>query len=318
MYGCKGRNEKLKKILAFVLLSALVLSLFACDLPTVDTDGLNIISTVFVGYDLARQISGGNANITLLLPPGTESHAYEPTPRDMINISKCDLFIYVGGESESWVEKLIGDDIMPKKVIKMMDLVEVLTEEDDDDHGHSHEEGKIAYDEHVWTSPKNTILILDAVATAFSELDGDHIDVYEQNAKAYRDDIEQLDGEFREYFARFETPTLVFGDRFPLRYFADEYGIDYYSAFAGCSGESEPSAQVMAMLIDKVKSENIPAVFYIELSNHKVADSIAEATGAKSVLFNTCHNVTSAQFEEGVTYLSLMKDNLALLKEVLG
>ena len=203
----------------------------------------------------------------------------------------------------------------------MMDCVDVLTEEDDDhddDHGHSHEEGKIAYDEHVWTSPKNTILILDAVATAFSELDGNNIDVYEKNAKAYRDEIEQLDGEFRDFFGQFETPTLVFGDRFPLRYFADEYGIDYYSAFAGCSGESEPSAQVMATLIDKVKSENIPAVFYIELSNHKVADSIAEATGARAVLFNTCHNVTSAQFEEDVTYLSLMKDNLKTLKEVLG
>ena len=288
--------------------------LTACELPELNMDGVNVISTVFVGYDLARQVGGGEANVSLLLPVGAESHTYEPTPRDIINISKCDIFICVGGESESWIDELISGENAPKKVIRMMDCVEVITEE----HDHEHETGKIAYDEHVWTSPNNTIKILDEIKKAFVELDGENKEIYETNHSKYRTELELLDGEFREFFGGFDDPTLVFGDRFPLRYFANEYGIDYYSAFHGCSSESEPSAQVVAALIDKVKTENIPAVFYIELSNHKVADTIAEATGAKTALFNTCHNVTIAEFEAGESYLSLMKKNLKTLKEVLG
>ena len=288
--------------------------LSACELSELNMDGVNVISTVFVGYDLARQVGGGEANVSLLLPVGAESHTYEPTPRDIINISKCDIFICVGGESESWIDELISGENAPKKVIRMMDCVEVITEE----HDHEHETGKIAYDEHVWTSPNNTIKILDEIIKAFVELDGENKEIYETNHSKYRTELELLDGEFREFFGGFDNPTLVFGDRFPLRYFANEYGIDYYSAFHGCSSESEPSAQVVAALIDKVKNENIPAVFYIELSNHKVADTIAEATGAKTALFNTCHNVTIAEFEAGESYLSLMKKNLKTLKEVLG
>ncbi len=288
--------------------------LTACELSELNMDGVNVISTVFVGYDLAHQVGGGEANVSLLLPVGAESHTYEPTPRDIINISKCDIFICVGGESESWIDELISGENAPKKVIRMMDCVEVITEE----HDHEHETGKIAYDEHVWTSPNNTIKILDEIKKAFVELDGENKEIYETNHSKYRTELELLDGEFREFFGGFDDPTLVFGDRFPLRYFANEYGIDYYSAFHGCSSESEPSAQVVAALIDKVKNENIPAVFYIELSNHKVADTIAEATGAKTALFNTCHNVTIAEFEAGESYLSLMKKNLKTLKEVLG
>ena len=288
--------------------------LTACELSELNMDGVNVISTVFVGYDLARQVGGAEVNVSLLLPVGAESHTYEPTPRDIINISKCDIFICVGGESESWIDELISGENAPKKVIRMMDCVEVITEE----HDHEHETGKIAYDEHVWTSPNNTIKILDEIKKAFVELDGENKEIYETNHSKYRTELELLDGEFREFFGGFDNPTLVFGDRFPLRYFANEYGIDYYSAFHGCSSESEPSAQVVAALIDKVKTEKIPAVFYIELSNHKVADTIAEATGAKTALFNTCHNVTIAEFEAGESYLSLMKKNLKTLKEVLG
>lgn len=304
--------KKLSLILALIMLISC--ALVGCTLPEDEFDGIKVITTAFVGYDLARQVGGDDVNVSLLLPVGAESHTYEPTPRDIINISKCDLFIYVGGESESWVDELISGENAPKKVIRMMDCVDVITEE----HDHEHETGKIAYDEHVWTSPKNTIKILDEIKTAFVELDVENKEAYETNCGKYRSEIETLDNEFSEFFATFEKPTLVFGDRFPLSYFAHEYGIDHYSAFHGCSSESEPSAQVVASLIDKVKTENIPAVFYIELSNHKVADTIAEATGARTALFNTCHNVTLEQFESGEGYVSLMKKNLETLKEVLG
>ncbi|MBQ6905648.1 MAG: zinc ABC transporter substrate-binding protein [Clostridia bacterium] len=306
--------KKLSLILALIMLISC--ALVGCTLPEDELDGIKVITTAFVGYDLARQVGGDDVNVSLLLPVGAESHTYEPTPRDIINISKCDLFIYVGGESESWVDELLNDDIKPKMMIKMMDLVELLTEEHD--HDHDHDIGKTAYDEHVWTSPKNTLKLLDAVNDALTEIDATKKEAFESNYKKYRSEIEVLDNGFREFFATFEKPTLVFGDRFPLSYFAHEYGIDHYSAFHGCSSESEPSAQVVASLIDKVKTENIPAVFYIELSNHKVADTIAEATGARTALFNTCHNVTLEQFESGEGYVSLMKKNLETLKEVLG
>ena len=303
-----------KMVLFFALIMVFTCMLPSCEAPKLSGDGINVISTAFVGYDLARQVGGESANVSLLLPIGAESHTYEPTPRDIINISKCDIFICVGGESESWIDELISGENAPKKVVRMMDCVDVITEE----HDHEHETGKIAYDEHVWTSPKNTIKILDEIKTAFVELDVENKEAYETNCGKYRAELELLDENFREFFGGFENPTLIFGDRFPLRYFASEYGIDYYSAFHGCSSESEPSAQVVASLIDKVKTENIPAVFYIELSNHKVADTIAEATGAKTALFNTCHNLTLSDFEAGESYLSLMKRNLETLKEVLG
>ena len=303
-----------KMVLFFALIMVFTCMLPSCEAPELNGDGINVISTAFVGYDLARQVGGERANVKLLLPIGAESHTYEPTPRDIINISKCDIFICVGGESESWIDELISGENAPKKVVRMMDCVDVITEE----HDHEHETGNIAYDEHVWTSPKNTIKILDEIKTAFVELDVENKEAYETNCGKYRAELELLDENFREFFGGFENPTLIFGDRFPLRYFASEYGIDYYSAFHGCSSESEPSAQVVASLIDKVKTENIPAVFYIELSNHKVADTIAEATGAKTALFNTCHNLTLSDFEAGESYLSLMKRNLETLKEVLG
>lgn len=300
---------------------------------------ISVVATSFPQYDFARQIAGDRANITLLLKPGMEAHSYEPSPKDMIRISKCDLFLNVGGESESWLDSVLESAKNPKmKIVSAMDCVEVLEEETvegmqsrehdhDHDHGdedeqesdsdHHHDEEEEEYDEHVWTSPMNAIKIVNAINAALCEIDPDNADYYCANTDAYAAELLALDISFRDVVAEANRHVIIFGDRFPLLYFVREYGLDYYAAFPGCASETEPSAATVAFLIDTVKRERVPIIFYIELSNHKVADAIAECTGTKTAQFNTCHNISYNDFQAGESYLSLMQANVAILREAL-
>ena len=312
----------MKKLIAMLMvLTLFTVGLTACNNKTEkSSDKLKVVSTIFPSYDFAKQICGDNAKITMLLPPGSESHSYEPTPQDIITIQNCDLFIYVGGESDAWVDGILKSMDKPVKTIKMMDCVSTVEEEHVEGmeaEEKSTEVKKVEYDEHVWTSSKNAIKISEKIAEAMCNIDSDNSDLYNINKDNYVKQLEQLDKDFTDFFATVQNKTLIFGDRFPLRYFVEEYGLNYYAAFPGCSCETEPSATTIAFLIDKVKSNNISTVFYIEFSNHKVADSIAEATGAKTALFQTCHNVSMADLNNGATYISLMKQNLATLKEAM-
>ncbi len=207
----------------------------------------------------------------------------------------------------------------PVNTVKMMDCVEVYEEELLE--GMQTEEStgtqETEYDEHVWTSPKNAVLISRAIEKNLCDIDPENAASYQENASAYIAQLEMLDQNFRDFFAGVSNKTMVFGDRFPFRYFAEEYGLDCFAAFPGCSSETEPSVATIAFLTDKVKSENITTVFYIEFSNHQVADSIAEAAGAKTALFHSCHNVSEQEQRDGATYLSLMEQNLNTLKEAL-
>jgi zinc transport system substrate-binding protein len=466
----------------------------------------DVVAVNFPGYDFARQIAGDRVNLTMLLPPSAESHSFEPTPRDIIKIQDCDVFIYVGGESDSWVDRILGSmDISKKKIIRMMDAVEVVEEEivegmEDDDHGHDHDHGEFdpakvkdrplsdfsgswkagvslihdgsldsylahyageqgisaaeagvimsaawdseydaititgdtlviggraasyayrgykivegghghavwynyyitapaggfpayimlndhgiggeedhheehghehegvahihlkygaagfdellerdgwaamyfdsdasaeeivetlaghdgeeeaAYDEHVWTSPKNAQRIVRVIADALCEADAGDAAFFRRNAQAYIAQLDELDREFQAVVDSAKRKTIVFGDRFPFRYFADAYGLSYFAAFPGCSTETEPSAATVAFLIDKVREEKIPVVFHIELSNERMADTIAEETGAKKLLFNAAHNISKRDFDRGVTFLETQKANVPRLREAL-
>ena len=366
------------------LLLALILLLAGCGPTHIKTeaaveDGLDIVVTVFPAYDLARAAVGGLADVTLLLPPGAESHSYEPTPADILAVQECDLFIYLGGESDTWVETILSSIDLQGHAMRMVDCVELLdeahvegmqnapghdhdhghepdcddashdhAEEAADDHGHEehgetghapeeeallhdghdhdehdHEEtaeqdhllgAVIGKDEHVWTSPKNAAKIVRDIGTKLAEVDAANADSYRANAEAYGMELDALHQEFQAFFDGLAHRTIVFGDRFPLQYFAEEYELDYYAAFPGCSTQTEPSAATIAFLTDKVVAEDISHIFYIEFSNHLVADSIAEATGRQTALFHTCHNVSRQEIEAGETYLSLMKRNLETLK----
>lgn len=312
-------------LLAACLLAACVAPAQATA-PSAQEDGrLSVVATIFPPYDFTRQIAGDAVDLTMLLPPGAESHSYEPTPKDIITIQNADVFIYAGGESDAWIEDILASmDTSDMAVLSMLDMVDAVEEElvegmeeEAEEDGHEEEEAP-EYDEHVWTSPKNAQLIVAALAETLQEKDAANADAYRANADAYTQKLQALDAQFQQVVDGAARHTIVFGDRFPFRYLADAYGLDYYAAFPGCSTETEPSAGTIAFLIDKVKAESIPAVFHIELSNEKMADTICEDTGAQKLLLHSCHNVSREDMDAGVTYLSLMEQNVLALKEALN
>lgn len=278
-----------------------------------DETKLQIVCTSFPAYDFAREIAGDRAELTLLIKPGSEVHSYEPTPKDMIRIQESDLFICNGGESEQWAKTLITPEL---NTIYMMGCVDTV--EESTDGIYNAEDGEPELDEHVWTSPLNAIKISEEICNVLCKLDTDNAEAYKTNFTAYKAQLMALDREFRQVIKNSGKHTLVFADRFPMRYFALEYGLDCYAAFPGCSSETEPSAKTVAYLIDRVREDKIPAVLYMEFSNQKMADVICEDTGCKKLPFYSAHSVSAEQFEQGVSYLDLMRINLNSLKEALG
>jgi zinc transport system substrate-binding protein len=504
-------GDNMKRFLFMIILLALAV----CALSAIGTrDGAadngkpDIVAVNFPAYDFARQIAGDRINLTMLLPPGAETHSFEPTPRDIIKIQNCDVFIYVGGENDVWVDRILESmDTSNKKIIRMMDAVDVVEEEivegmEDDDHDHDHghgefdpaevkdrplsdfagswksgvplinngsldsyiahyaeEEGvstaaarasirsawatdydtftisgntltignraaaytyrgheivegehgpsvwynyqintqtggfpayimlndhghgdeeehheehehedeheevahihlkygntsfaalvaradwaamyfdtnasageivetlvahdheeEVAYDEHVWTAPKNAQRIVRVIADTLCEVDAENAAFFRQNAQAYIAQLDALDREFQAVVNGARRKTIVFGDRFPFRYLTDAYGLNYFAAFPGCSTDTEPSAATVAFLIDKIKAERIPVVFHIELSNERMADTIAEETGAKKLLLHAAHNISKRDFDNGVTFLEIQRANVPRLREAL-
>nr|WP_326127156.1 metal ABC transporter substrate-binding protein [uncultured Oscillibacter sp.] len=322
----------MRRIIALALLCAALLAGCApAGREPADPEKLQVVATIFPAYDFARAAAGDLAQVTLLLPPGAESHSYEPTPADILAVRDCDLFVYLGGESDYWVETILDNIDFQGRALRMVDCVELLEEETregmqgapghDHDHGghgdHGHGE-VVELDEHVWTAPRNAAAVTRAAGEALAELDGEHGAAYRANAEDYAARIEALDREFAAFFAEPGNRTMVFGDRFPLRYFADAYDLDYYAAFPGCGAQTEPSAATVAFLTEKVEAEELETVWYIEFSNHLVADSIAEAAGAGTAMFHSCHNVSRADLEAGATCLSLMEGNLETLRARAG
>lgn len=304
----------MKRLIAILLCLCLVLcGCTAQPEKPHDETKLQIVCTSFPAYDFAREIAGDRAELTLLIKPGSEVHSYEPTPKDMIRIQESDLFICNGGESEQWAKTLITPEL---NTIYMMGCVDTV--EESADGIYNAEDGEPELDEHVWTSPLNAIKISEEICNALCKLDTDNAEAYKTNFAAYKAQLMALDREFRQVIKNSGKHTLVFADRFPMRYFALEYGLDCYAAFPGCSSETEPSAKTVAYLIDRVREDKIPAVLYMEFSNQKMADVICEDTGCKKLPFYSAHSVSAEQFEQGVSYLDLMRINLNSLKEALG
>lgn len=311
-------KKSLKMIIALVAVAVIAMAgvvLFSANKKS--EEKLKIVATNFPAYDFSRAVAGENADIKMLVSPGAETHDFEPTPQDIIDIKNSDLFVYVGGESDEWISDIIKDiDLDKTKVVKMMDAVSVVEEDviEGMEAEEEEEEGEeVEYDEHVWTSPKNAVKIVNAILEKVS----DKSDSYKKNAEEYIAKLNELDAEFREVVKNANRKTVIFGDRFPLRYFVDEYGLNYYAAFPGCAEQTEASSKTISFLIDKVKSEKVPVVFKIELSSGKIAETIAKETGAKVVEFNAVHNVSAEDFKAGVTYVTLMKKNVSALKEAL-
>ena len=320
------KRVKVLSLVTSLLLVLFALSACAPQASTAKTDGISIVSTVFPSYDFARQITAGtNANVTMLLQPGEEVHSFDPTSQDIIRVQSADLFAYVGGENDTWVENVLSGLDKSVHTFKMMDYVTLYEEELTDGMQPEQEEPQPAgtaaeaeWDEHVWTAPVNAISIVKAMTSELAAIDPANAATYQANSDAYVKQLEALDQSFRDVVNGSARKIVVFADRFPVRYFVEEFGLQYYAAFPGCSTDTEPSAATLAALIDHVKTEGIPYVFYIEMSNQKMADTVCEETGAQKLLFHTCHNVTKAEFESGETYLSLMQNNVLALQKALG
>lgn len=327
----------MKKLVSIFLSTVIICSLFSISgcgktEKVQKSDGkISIVTTIFPYYDFVRQLAGDKADVRLLLSPGSDPHSYEPTPSDIVAIENCDLFIYNGGESDEWVDGVLSSiENKNVKVMKMMEYVTLRHEQsmnhnhehaehedmDDNDEGHDHEEGE-EYDEHIWTSIRNAERMSASIADELISLDSKNSDYYNEKKADYISSLDSLDKKFTEVANNKKRDTLVFGDRFPFLYFVSDYNLGYECAFPGCSHETEPSTAVVSHLIDFTRENNIPVVFYLELSSGKIAQIISEDSSAKIMQFSSCHNVTKEDFENGATYISVMEQNLEALKEAL-
>ncbi len=312
----QGVQKTMIRKLAIVLFSIFIF--ISCNNDSgVDAE---IVAIDFPSYDAARAILGSTDNLIMLLPPGSESHHYEPTPKDMIMLSKAKLVIYTGGESDAWVDSILAslDNSVP--IFKLVNQVLLLKEETKegmsiDRHSDvSHEE----LDEHVWTSPINEIRIIENLSKVVAELYSDKESEILANSTMYITKLKAIDSEIREVVNSSKHKTMIFASRFPLIYFAKEYGLDYFAAFPGCAEETEPSASSVAFLIDKLKQLNLGYVLDIEFGSPLLASTIADEAGVEIRQFNSMHNITQKAFADGDDYITIMKGNIEVLKEVLN
>lgn len=332
----------MKKITALLLaLFMLVGTLAGCGKQndTNKTDKLSIVTTIFPEYDWVREILGDkadNAEITMLLDNGVDLHSYQPTADDIVKISDCDLFIYVGGESDGWVEdalrnaanrnmkvinllEILGDSV------KTEEIVEGMQEEHEHEDAHAHDdaeehEHEEEADEHVWLSLKNAKMLVRVISKALQELDPDNKDIYAANADAYVKKLSALDADYQAAVDAASNKTILFGDRFPFRYLVDDYGLRYYAAFAGCSAETEAGFETISFLAKRVDEWKLPCVLTIEGAQHKIAETIVQNTTTKNqkvLTMDSMQSTTTQDVKNGTTYLSVMEKNLSVLKEAL-
>jgi len=302
---------------------------------TEDNGKINIVTTIFPEYDWVMNILGERADkaeVTMLLDNGVDLHSYQPTADDMLMIAGCDVFIYVGGESDGWVDDALKSESNPDRVVinlldvlgdsvKEEELVEGMQGEEEEEEGEEDEEEGPEYDEHVWLSLKNASIICDAIEGALAGVDSEGASVYEKNCADYKAELSALDAEYAKAAESGKVKTILFGDRFPFRYMTDDYGLDYYAAFVGCSAETEASFETIIFLANKVDELGLSSIITIEKSDGRIAGTIRDNTSAKDqkiLTLDSMQSVTSDDVVKGESYLSIMKSNLEVLKEALN
>ncbi len=340
----------MKKIVSLVIILVLALS---CMFPAARADEkkISVVTTIFPIYDWTREVIGenGHVQLTLLLDSGVDLHSYQPAAADIMKISSCDLFIYVGGESDEWVRDALqeavnpnmivinlvdamGEDIKTEEIVEGMEHEHEDHDEDDEDHDHEDDHGvnddpdedhdhEDEADEHVWLSLRNAKKLVDTIASALISTDPAHAESYQANAEAYNEKLTVLDQEYGQAVSEAAFQTVLFGDRFPFRYLVDDYNLSYYAAFSGCSAETEASFQTIVFLAQKADELKLPAVLTIEGMNHKIAETIINTSAAKDqklLTLNSMQGCTMRDVQAGVTYLSIMRDNLEVLKLALN
>ncbi len=343
----------MKKTLSVLLALALMTTALFSGAALAENQKLSIVTTIFPIYDWVRHIVGGsdNAEITLLLDNGTDLHSYQPAAQDILKISTADLFIYVGGESDEWVEDVLENAVNPNLVaislveamgdaVKAEEIVEGMEHEHEHEHDHDHEEEEEEHhhdheeeeeehhheheeeaDEHVWLSLRSAEALCGVIADAMSRIDPAGSAQYQANLSDYSARLTALDKAYAEMVDAAQYKTVLFGDRFPFRYLVDDYGLTYFAAFSGCSAESEASFQTIVFLAQKVDELDLPAVLTIEHPKTRIADTVVAATQAKNakiLSMDSMQSVTTQDVQSGLTYLSVMENNLAVLREALN
>ena len=335
------KNIIMKKMICILLALLLSVSFMAGRDTRAEGKALSVVVTIFPIYDWVREVLGDcpNAEITMLMDSGVDLHSYQPTAQDILNISSADLFIYVGGESDGWVEgvlalaanpdlkaislvEALGDDIRTEEIVEGMEHEDEHTagegnhDEDHDEEGHEHTE----VDEHIWLSLRCAQKLVHVIEDTLSSVDPAHAEAFRINASAYIEKLADLDARYTETVAGAEIRTVLFGDRFPFSYLANDYGLTYYAAFSGCSAESEASFQTILFLARKVDELDLPAVMTIEHPKTRIADTVVETTAAKDqkiLAMDSMQSITARDILSGVTYLSIMESNLDVLREAL-
>ncbi len=305
-----------KRVCALLLALVLLCGAFACGAKeTPQTDGRpSVVVTIFPQYDFIRAIAGDAVRLTMLVKPGSEVHGFDPTFSEVQEILTSDLFVYVGGESDKWVNDVLSKTDAPVNAVALLDMVDTLDEERTEGmQGEAEDEPEA--DEHVWTSPRNAMRIVKTLADALCDLLPEQADAFRKNADEYLAELQSLDDAFHAVMQNAVRKTVVFADRFPFRYLCDQLGLSYDAALPGCSSNEEVSLSTIAYLIARVREENLPGVFIVEFSDGRTADAVASATGCEIWLLHSCHNVSKEDFENGVTYLDLMRQNVEALKK---
>ncbi|MBD9120909.1 MAG: zinc ABC transporter substrate-binding protein [Ruminococcaceae bacterium] len=304
----------LKKIISIFLLFVVTFAFCSCGEVERSTGKISVVTTIFPYYDFARSVSKGTCDVDMLLKPGSDVHSFEPTPSDILKIRNADLFIYNGGESDEWVDSILeslGDTDKPV-VMKMTDYVKPLTEMDADHHAEDEE------DEHIWTSLDNAKTLVSKISDEVSKLDQKHKTVYNKNGLDYIEKISKVQSEIENTVNSSKSKKIVVGDRFPLLYFATEFSLDWECAFPGCSTETEPSLDRLSKLTDTIEKDKIKTILKLEMSENKVADTLADETNTKVRTFYSAESVSKEEFANNVTYVDLMERNNNSLKEALS
>ncbi len=347
-----------KYIALFITAMMMAVSLCACspenNRAVAGNDKIQIVTTIFPEYDWVMNILGENpadAEVTMLLDNGVDLHSYQPSTDDIIKISTCDMFIYVGGESDEWVEDalaeatnkdmvvinlldVLGDSVKEEEVVEGMqeeehehdheedeEEDEHEHEEDEDEHEHAHEEGEVEYDEHVWLSLRNAVTLVQSISDSVQSMDPDNAKTYSSNTSAYIEKLNSLDEEYKTAAQNASFHTLLFGDRFPFRYLVDDYGLDYFAAFVGCSAETEASFETITFLAQKVDELGLPVVMTIEGTDHRIAETVIQNTQDKDMqilTLDSMQSTTSRDVQNGTTYLYVMESNLTVLTDALN
>lgn len=322
----------MKKIVPALCIMACVLTMLAgCAKPSEinKTDKISVVTTIFPEYDWTREITKGNENIelTMLLDKGVDLHSFQPSADDIVKLSSCDVLIYVGGESDGWIDDALaeaknenmvtinllnelGENIKEEEIVQGMESDEEVLEEDEAE-----------YDEHVWLSLKNAKILCKSIADCLSVADPANKELYENNLQGYISKLDALDKEYEAAVSNASVKIILFGDRFPFRYMTDDYGLDYYAAFAGCSAESEASFETITFLAQKADELNLSAIIQIDNADGKIAQTIKETTSNSNqqiLTMNSMQSVTSADVENNVTYLGIMQDNLSVLSQAVN